>query len=270
MHETDQPTGDLSTPAPKQATVRPCVVISQPMYFPWTGLLEQIHLCDVFVDYNDVQFSKGGFLNRVQIKTPQGIRWLTVPLQDLQLGQLIRDVKLDNRKSWQRSQLDQLRNAYSAAPHLREALDLMTHVFDTAPKHLGELARASMQALLDFFPDLSRGKLLVDSWELGIGGTSTDRVVDICLAMGAKTYLTGHGAKHYLDHNRFETRGMTVEYIDYGLHEYPQLHGQFTPFVSTLDLVANCGVAGIQYIGGKAIPWRDFLASLHRDTKDIS
>ena len=44
------------------------VVISQPMYFPWVGMLEQMALADVWVHLDDAQFSKGGFFNRVQIK----------------------------------------------------------------------------------------------------------------------------------------------------------------------------------------------------------
>ena len=53
------------------------VVISQSMLFPWVGLLEQMRLADVFVHYDDVQFSKGSFVNRVQVKTPDGVRWMT-------------------------------------------------------------------------------------------------------------------------------------------------------------------------------------------------
>ena len=57
------------------------VVISQSMYFPWVGMLEQIRLADVFIHYDDVQFSKGSFSNRVQVKQPDGTSaWMTIPL----------------------------------------------------------------------------------------------------------------------------------------------------------------------------------------------
>src|SRR5690606_29856763 len=74
------------------------IVISQPMYFPWVGQLEQLRLADTFVFYDDVQFSKGSFSNRVQIKTEAGMRWMTVPLKDLHLGQLINGVALDQSR----------------------------------------------------------------------------------------------------------------------------------------------------------------------------
>ena len=76
------------------------VVISQSMLFPWVGLLEQVRLADAFVHYDDVQFSKGSFVNRVQLKTPQGVRWMTVPLHDLHLGQRIDEVRIAPAGEW--------------------------------------------------------------------------------------------------------------------------------------------------------------------------
>ena len=72
------------------------VVISQPMFFPWVGMFEQIRLADIYVHYGDVRFSKGSYVNRVQIKTAQGVRWLTVPLQGVSLGQVIEQVRINS------------------------------------------------------------------------------------------------------------------------------------------------------------------------------
>lgn len=246
----------------KTKLTRPCIVISQPMYFPWPGMLEQIQLCDVFVDYNDAQFSKGSFSNRVQIKTEHGIRWLTVPLKNVRLGQLICDTEIDQAKNWQRAHLDQLKNAYRKAPFKRDVLDLVTQVFDQSHHYLGELSSASMNALLDYLPSIKTNTGFVDSSSLNVDGVSTERVINICAALEGCSYLTGHGARHYLNHEAFERQGMGVGYIEYGLQPYPQLHGAFTPYVSTLDLIANCGVEGNNFIGGAAIPWREFLSRL--------
>ena len=246
----------------KTELTRPCIVISQPMYFPWPGMLEQIQLCDVFVDYNDAQFSKGSFFNRVQVKTEHGIRWLTVPLKDVRLGQLICDTEIDQTKNWQRAHLDQLNNAYRKAPFKRDLLDLVTRVFDQSHRYLGELSAASLNALLDYLPSIKANTGFVESSSLNVDGASTERVISICAALEGRSYLTGHGARNYLNHEAFERQGMVVAYIEYGLRPYPQLHGAFTPYVSTLDLIANCGVEGSNYIGGATVPWREFLRQL--------
>lgn len=83
--------------------------------------------------------------------------------------------------------------------------------------------------------------------------------MDICLHLGAKYYLTGHGARNYLDHEKFEKEGVEVAYMNYVLDPYPQLHGEFTPYVSALDLVANCGKDGLKYIQGNTLNWREFI-----------
>src|SRR5882672_1775792 len=96
------------------------VVISQPMFFPWVGMLEQLQAADVYVHYDDVQFSKGSFTNRVQVKTATGVKWLTVPLEDVHLGQLIKDVRVDSRRDWRKSHLSLLDQAYPQAKEIVE------------------------------------------------------------------------------------------------------------------------------------------------------
>ena len=78
------------------------IVISQPMFFPWVGMFEQIRLADTYVHYSDVPFSKGSFVNRVQVKTAQGTPWMTVPLKSFSIGQSICDVEIDDQKDWRR------------------------------------------------------------------------------------------------------------------------------------------------------------------------
>lgn len=235
------------------------IVISQPMFFPWIGMLEQIRLADRYVHYGDVQFSKGSFVNRVQIKTERGRHWLTVPLRDFSMGQQIDDVKIDNRKEWRNQHLELLRQAYSTAPHRSEMLDLVADVYRHSYEAIGALSRASLKALCDYFA-LTEGREFFDSQELAIGGNSSRRVFDIVVKLGGTRYITGWGARNYLDHELFEQHGIRVEYMDYKLVTYPQLHGDFTPYVSALDLIANCGADGRELICSGTLHWKEFIS----------
>ena len=105
------------------------VVISQPMYFPWVGLLEQVRLADVWVHLDDAQISKGGFFNRVQLKTAEGTPWLTVPLAETKLGQSLNETRMAEH-DWRRKQLATLRQSYAAAPHVEELLVLGESVLE--------------------------------------------------------------------------------------------------------------------------------------------
>ncbi len=231
------------------------VVISQPMYFPWVGMLEQMRLADVFVHLDDAQFSKGGFFNRVQLKTTKGTPWFTVPLAENKLGQLLNEMRMAEH-DWRRKQLATLRQAYAAAPHVEEMLGLVGSVFEKENESLAALSAASVEALAEFFEITP--KEIQWSSAMAIEGTASARVLSICEALGAERYVTGHGAREYLDHAAFEAAGVRVEYLDYQKREYSQLHGAFTPFVSALDLAANCGRAGREVIASGTVYWKDF------------
>ncbi len=229
------------------------VVISQPMFFPWVGMLEQLKAADVYVHYDDVQFSKGSFTNRVQVKTASGVKWLTVPLEDVRLGMLIKDVRVDSRRDWRRSHLDLLRQAYRGA---HEMLELVERVYFFETPWLCEVAMASMTALADVFGVTPKRQRL--SSDLGIGGHGTERVLAVVKALGGTRYVSGAGGRAYLDHAAFAAAGVSVEYMDYAKQPYAQRHGEFTPFVSALDALASLGPAAARaLLVSKTVSWKE-------------
>lgn len=234
------------------------VVISQPMLFPWVGMLEQLRLADTFVDYSDVQFSKGSFVNRVQIKTEAGCKWMTVPLQDFHLGQQIDEVRCSRQVPWRHAHHSMLADAYQGARYRDDMLDLVDSVYRQGFEDIGSLSYASTCVLGQYF-GLSSDIAFRRSSELETAGSGSQRVLGIVRELGGTTYVTGHGAVAYLDHELFESAGVRVEYMDYAKIPYPQLHGDFTPFVSALDLVANMGPDGANLIRSDAIYWKEFL-----------
>jgi hypothetical protein len=234
------------------------VVVSQPMLFPWVGLFEQIRLADVFVHYDDVAFSKGSFFNRVQLKTAQGSKWLTVPLGRFDLGTAINTVRPDDSKGWRESHLDSLKQAYSGAPHFRSMWGIVKDVYAQPADNLADFTIAGMMAICRYL-GLDRNRQFAKSSELGIPGESTQRVLEVVQRFGGNVYVTGHGARNYFDHELFERHGISVEYMDYQKIPYPQLHGAFTPYVTILDLIANCGAESMAYLQSGTVRWREFV-----------
>lgn len=231
------------------------VVISQSMYFPWVGLLEQIRLADVFVHYDDVQYTRA-FYNRVQVKTSAGVQWMTVPLKEQHRGQLIDEVRVDESRDWRTEHRALLKRAYIGAPFFDDMLKVVDRAFQPSAVSLADVSRNSMLALAEYF---GLDAHFMNSRELEIGGHSSQRLHDLTQRLGGSVYVTGHGAKNYLDHELFERSGIAVEYMNYQCVPYAQLHGAFTPYVSGLDLVANCGRAGAEVIVSQSTHWRGFV-----------
>jgi hypothetical protein len=234
------------------------VVISQPMLFPWVGMFEQIALADVFVHYDDVQFSKGSFTNRVQVKTGTGATWLTIPLRKFHLGETIAGIRANDDLPWRQDHLRLLDDAYAKAPFCGEMLELVESVYtSTAP--LADLLITGLVRVADRL-GLSTETEFFRSSELGVDGKGWARVLDIVRRLGGNVYVTGHGARNYLDAEAFEAAGIEVRYMDYACQPYPQLDDPFTPYVSVLDLLANTGPDAPAAIHPRTVPWRDFVS----------
>ena len=234
------------------------IVISQSMYFPWCGILDQIRLCDAFVHYDDVQFARG-FFNRVQIKTEHGVKWITVPLVKHHRGQLIDECVIDYSQNWVHKHREALSHSYSRAPYFHLLLDVFDSVVNLKPVTLGQLGRSSIRALTTAF-ELNQPQFL-NSADLGVEGKSSQRLCDITSHLDGQTYLTGLGALNYLDENVFLARGIDVMCMNYRLAPWKQFYGAFTPYVTALDCLAHCGPESKASLQSECVPWQFAMAN---------
>lgn len=232
------------------------IVISQPMFFPWVGFFEQIRLADRFVHYDDVQMPQGrSFMSRVQIKTLDGTKWLTVPIK--RAGkQLIKDVEIDHSRKWKRSHIGILKQSYKNTKHGSCVMSLVDGVYNYNTDSLAEFCISGIEHVSEYLGiecEFSR------SSNYGFTSISSDKLIDIVELLNGDVYITGHGAKNYLDHEKFESNNIDVEYMKYEYAKYKQMNGDFTPYVSILDLIANMGVNASKYIVSGTTNWKEFI-----------
>jgi hypothetical protein len=217
------------------------LVVLQPGYLPWLGFFDQLRRADVFVYYDDVQYDKHGWRNRNRIKTQQGPRWLTVPVRHSGLGfPRILDVAIDNHTPWARKHLTSIQQAYARAPFMDRYLPELADVFERRWERLVDVDIAVAGMMAGW---LGLSRRIERSSQLGIGGGKSERLVSLCQHFGARTYVSGAVARDYLDVPLFERAGIAVEWQDFQHPVYPQLHGEFVPYLSAIDLVLNCGDA---------------------------
>jgi len=237
------------------------VAINQPCYLPWRGHFALMKTADVFVFYDDVQFTSNtsrSFSARVQLKTAQGRRWLTVPVRKSgRFGQRIDAVEIAEDGRWRARHAGAVREALRQAPHADCIEPVLSALTGRPWEQLADLTIATTRLMAE---RLSVKAELLRSSALGIGGSGSGRVLAICQALGATHYITGHGGLDYLDHEAFEAAGIAVEYLDYDLSAYPQQHGPFEPYVTALDLLANTGADAPAHVAARAVPWREMLA----------
>lgn len=215
------------------------LVVLQPSYLPWLGFFDQIRRADHFVMYDDVQFDKHGWRNRNRVKTASGPVWLSVPvLIKGRMGQGINEVEIASGSPWVRKHLQTIEQAYARAPFARQYLPQLAELLGRGWVNLADLDIALTGLMCRWFG--LEGSFHRSS-QLGVDGDRNTRLLGLCKKFGATTYFSGAAARDYLDTELFRDHGVMVEWQDFRHPSYPQLHGEFLPYMSALDLVLNTG-----------------------------
>ena len=214
------------------------VAIHQPQYMPWLGYLAKWAAADVFVFLDTVQYEKNGWQNRNRIKTASGPRWLTVPVR-ARLGTPIHAVEVDAVQPWRARHLRAIEDAYAHAPYLVRHREALRRLYATDWPRLAPLAFATAEWLARAAgittPAHLASTLSIDADD------PTERLIALCRALGGDVYLAGRDGARYMNLEAFARAGIRVQFQDYKHPAYRQLHGEFAPFLSGLDLLLTHG-----------------------------
>lgn len=208
----------------------------QPQYLPWLGFFDKIAQADVFVLLDNVQFKKNEWQNRNRIKGASGPQWITVPVQH-RFPQTIAEVEVRDTEPWRRKHLRALESNYRRATHFEE---VMAPIAEILERRQTQLAPLNIELIGQLIGQLGIETRMVLGSELEAREDPTLRLIDLCLQMDADTYLSGTGGD-YLDQSAFAEAGICLRFQAYDHPTYPQLYGDFEPYMSVVDLLMNCG-----------------------------
>ncbi len=223
------------------------VAIVQSNYIPWKGYFDLIAAVDEFILYDDMQYTRRDWRNRNQIKTPQGLQWLTVPVKVKgKYHQTIRETEIED-VDWAKTHWKSLCQNYRRAKHFEAiAQELEPLYLQTEHSHLSQLNRTLIEWVCS---KLGIKTKISNSWDYQLIDGKTERLADLCAQAGANEYISGPAARGYIDETIFAERGIKLTWFDYtGYPEYPQIWGDFIHTVSILDLLFNCGNEAPQYM----------------------
>lgn len=222
------------------------IAILQSNYIPWKGYFDLINQVDEFIIYDDVQYTKNDWRNRNRIKTPQGVRWLTIPVRQEKLSQTIRETKISDPR-WPRKHWVTISQCYSKAQYFKDYRDVFEQVYQLMDlEYLSEINYRFMSAINGVLGIETR---LRWSSEFELLGDQTERLLGICRQCGASEYLSGPAAKSYLDLEMAAREKIQISWLDYsGYPDYPQLYPPFEHGVTILDLIFNTGPHAANYM----------------------
>ena len=214
------------------------IAILQSNYIPWKGYFDIIAKSDVFVIYDEVQYTKNDWRNRNQLLTNNGKQWITIPVRQEHINQKIYETKV-SANNWQKKHISTLIANYSKAKYFKEYKDEIFEIYNFNSVYLSEINIffiKSISNILEIKTDI------IDSRELILNGDKNNKLIEACKKLKAEVYISGASAQNYLDVNAFLKENISIEWMDYtGYQEYSQVFKPFHHNVSILDLIFNTG-----------------------------
>ena len=214
------------------------VGIMQPYFVPYLGYWQLLNAVDRYVIYDDVNFIKGGWINRNRILYQGEPKYFNVKMQGASPNKLINEVLVDPAEEWRRSALALLAQAYKKAPNFDQAYSLAERIFSCQDTNLARFLHNSIQcvcALLQINTKIYLASELQNNRSCGLH--AQDRVIAICKELGADVYYNAIGGQALYSKQDFAGNGIELKFLQTELQPYAQFGQQFVPGLSILDVL---------------------------------
>jgi len=209
----------------------------QPAYLPWLGYFDKIIRSDIYVFLDSVQYEVRSFINRNKIKSSSGGFWLTVPVKARGHREIaLKDIEIDNEQNWKQKHLHSIYLNYKKAPRFAKCYAKLEVIYQKDFQYLADLC---LEHLIFWLKELGVEKTIVRSSQLPINSKKSNLILDLCNYFNAKHYISGTLGKNYLKEEEFQRAGVFLEYQNYQHPVYPQLWGEFLPYMSIVDFWMN-------------------------------
>jgi hypothetical protein len=228
------------------------IAVLQSNYIPWRGYFDIIHDADLFIFYDEVQYTTNDWRNRNIIYTYDGPKWITIPC-GRGITRRINEVTLSSNNDWQAQHFRKICEAYAKTPYFQKYKSFFEHIY--LERKWDYLSDVNQFLIKSFAKDY----LKIDtefncSTEYHSEGARDEKLLSLLLSAKCTNYLSGPAAKDYLDEGKFNKHGIKVYWKDYtGYPDYPQTRQPFEGKVSIIDLLVNMGDDSPYYIWG----WRE-------------
>ncbi|MBN1293664.1 MAG: WbqC family protein [Candidatus Latescibacteria bacterium] len=214
------------------------LVIMQPYLFPYIGYFQLLKSCDKFIFYDDVNFIKGGWINRNRILVNGKDHMFSVPLKNISSYNLINQTEINKNQytGWYSKFLKTVEQNYKKAPYFYETITIITEVLDEPPEYISDLASKSIITVASYLKlpiDFVTSSTIYNNSHL----RAAERVLDICTKESASIYINTIAGKELYTEEEFSRNSMHLKFLKTGDITYKQFNNEFIPWLSIIDLM---------------------------------
>lgn len=215
------------------------IAIMQPYIFPYIGYFQLINAVDKFVFYDDVNYIKGGWINRNQILLNGNKNLFTLPLKNASSFQTISDTLIHTELylKWKKKFLKSIEQSYKKAPFFEDVYILIQQIFDVKHTTIADLCIHSIKQVANYLSLEVVFESSSEKYHETKGMEKAERLINICQTNKANTYINPAGGKELYQKDTFKEQNIDLFFIENKLTPYPQFNNDFVPGLSIIDVL---------------------------------
>jgi hypothetical protein len=213
------------------------IAIMQPYFFPYIGYFQLINAVKEFVIYDNIQFSKKGWINRNRILVNGTDAYITLPLKkdsdylDVKDRYLSDDWHIERKKL-----LNRITESYKKAPQFSTVFPIIEKALLFEDKNLFQFIFNSLK-LVNEYLEIKTPFAISSAIQIDHQLKAEKKVIALCKARNANTYINPIGGMDLYNKENFKNEGINLQFLKANNIIYPQFKNNFIPSLSIIDVL---------------------------------
>lgn len=213
------------------------VAIKQPYFMPYLGYFQLVKHVDTYVFYDDVNYYKGGYINRNNVLVNNCANLIILPVKNSSRNMLINEVEILREDKLYKNALKTIYMAYKKAPYFDFVYPMIERIFNSDAIFVSEFAQLSIIEVAGYLNFKTKFIVSSEHFSHNRGIEKEQRLIDICKEMKAKTYVCDVGGKEIYRRENFLKEGIDMYFFEPQLSAYDQFNNNFVPALSIIDVL---------------------------------
>lgn len=210
--------------------------IMQPYFIPYIGYWQLMNAVDKYIVYDDVNFIKGGWINRNRILVNGEPKYFNIPMLGASPHKLINEVEVNHNEKLKNKNMRVIEGAYQKAPYYNEVKDLLEKIMNGEQKSISDFILNSFKIINEYL-EIDTELILSSTLNKDCSLKGHDKVLSICELLGATEYYNAIGGQELYSFEEFKKHGIDLKFLETGKIEYKQFHNEFQSNLSIIDVM---------------------------------
>lgn len=210
--------------------------IMQPYFLPYIGYWQLLNAVDKYVIYDDVNYIKGGWINRNRILINKEAKYFNVKLNGASPNKLINEVEVSLDEVYQKKLLKTIEENYKKAPFFYKIFPVIQRIVENKEINLAKYLEYSIREICSYL-DIKTELIISSNLEKNNSLKGKDKVIEICKKLGGSEYYNAIGGQELYSFEEFKSNGIELKFLKTEEINYQQFNNEFVPYLSILDVM---------------------------------